>query len=486
MSQAAHEWVKQLSGDTLPVLRRTLTHIRDLLNKPSVNHHRLASVISRDPGFCLHIIRQFRNLPNAPKEPVTNIARALPLLGMEQIKKASRSLPCLEDQLKGAPRRGLISCYSRAAHAAFYASNLATRQRDPDEGTVYTAALLHDLGEMALWLKEPALMRQLETLTHQGDGYQDAALEVLGCTLQEISAGLSEAWELPELIKTSQGLFNSYQPRPLTIMLASALARESSLSWHRPATLEHAELLAEFLEQPLDDTLAWLHSQAAEAARQLHSLPIPLPAFRLIHGDHEQPLTEKRPDKVKAEPKKAPATKPELTPPPAHAPTPEQTPSPTKPSKPATAAPKAANPFQQLINGALRELHETHGLQRVMFAMLNADRSRLQARLSVDTDGTASLKAFRVDLSTPNLFGLLVKKPLALCLNRANSQKYIQLIPPDLHRLINPHQCLLLSVFLRNKPVGLFYADNGMDAEISPQQFANFKAVCQRTIQGLS
>ena len=498
MSQASNQWVKQLSGDTLPVLQRTLTHVRDLLNKASVNHNALAEVISRDPGFCLHIIRQFKNLPNAPKEPVSSIARAIPLLGMDQVERASRSLPCLEDQLKGPPRRGLIKCYSRAAHAAIYASSLAKRQRDPDEGAIYTAALLHDLGEMALWSKEPDLMRQLELLTEQGDGQQDAAMEVFGCTLQEISVGLSEAWQLPELIKTSQGLFNSHLPRPLTIMLASALARESSLGWQRPATSDDTELLAEFLDQPFDETVAWLHSQAAEAARQLSSLPIPLPAFHLIHGDPDQPKPKKRIVEAKPEPKNAAAASPVQQPPPSETPKPREaapqvqptssveTQSPPEPPPPGPTPTKKVNPLQQLINGTLEELHETHGLQRVMFAMLNGDRSKLQARMCLQTEPSPSLKSFQVDLASPNLFSLLIKKPIALSLNQGNAEKYKQMIPEHVQSLINPRQCLVLSVFLRNKPVGMFYADNGTEQEISPEQFTNFKAVCQRTIQRLS
>jgi outer membrane biosynthesis protein TonB len=494
MPQAAHQWVKQLAGETLPVLQRTLTQVRDLLHKTSVNHHKLAEVISRDPGFCLHIIRQFSSLPNAPKEPVSSIARAIPLLGMDQVERASCSLPCLEDLLKGPPRRGLVSCYSRAAHAAFYAGTLAQRRRDPDEGAVYTAALLHDLGEMLLWTREPNLMRQAESLVQAGEGQQDAALEIFGCTFQEISAGLSEGWALPELISTSQGLFNSYQPRPLSIMLSSALARESSLGWQRPATLNHIELLAEFLEQPLDKTLAWLHTQAAEAARQLQSLPISLPAFRLIHGDAESPQGKKQPCEATTTVDKTPPACPapsapsDEAPPSAEPPPPVAKPAPTPATKPepATAAAKAANPLQQLLHGALLELRQTHGLERVMFAMLNGDRSKLQARMNLETNSPPSLKGFQVDLVPPNLFSLLIKKPLALSLNRENSKKYILMVPAPLRDLINPHQCLLLSVFLRNKPVGLFYADNGVDGEITPQQFANFKAVCQRTIQRLS
>ncbi len=459
MTHAAHQWVDRLSAETLPVLRRTQTQVRDLLKQHGVNHLRLAQVIARDPGFSLHIIRLFNRLPNAPREPVNKIALALPLLGMTRIEEACRTLPCLEERLHGAPRLGLIACYGRAAHAAIYAGALAARRRDPDEGSLYTAALLHDIGEMALWSREPDKMCTMQQLIHQGDGHEDAALEVFGCTLQEISAGLGEMWCLPELIRVSQGLSNSYLPRPLSVMLCAALARESSLGWLRTATLDHVELLAEFLEIPLDSALSWLHGQAAEAARQLYGLPIPLPAFHLIP------------------PVPAPAAKP----------LPKASPRPPEVQpQPSSATGQTANALQGLIQSALLEIHREIGLQRTMFAMLNSDRTGLRARLVGGDPSAEGLKGFSVDLSTPSLFSLLMKKPQAVSISPANAEKYRALIPPPLQAVINPDQCLLLSVFLRNRPVGLFYADSALQHPITRQQFDSFKAVCQRTLLALA
>jgi HD-like signal output (HDOD) protein len=472
MTTVAQQWVDRLANETLPVMQRTLTQVRDLLNQASVNHHNLAEVISRDPGFSLYIIRQFNGLPNAPQEPVKRIELAIPLLGMARVEQASRTLPCLEDRLQGPPRQGLIDCYSRAAHAAIYASALATRRRDADEGSVYTAALLHDIAEMALWSQQPQRMRQILKLVQQGDGYEEAAMEVFGCSLQEISSGLSRAWQLPDLVRDAQGHFNSYQPRPLTVMLASALARETSLGWLRQRTHDHLELLAEFLETPLDQVLAWFHTQAAAAARQLQRLPIPLPAFHLIHDG--SPLTQPVPRKP--QPQSIPvAEKPAPAAAEAHAPTPA----------PASAA-KPASPLQQLISTTLQEICGEQGLQRAMFAMLNTDKTTLRARLVSEESAEGSLKGFKVDLATPTLFSLLLKKPQAISLSPSNAQKYQHMIPAPLHAVINPRQFLAMSVFLRNKPIGLFYADNGPKGAITPRQFANFKAVCQRTIKALS
>ncbi|MET0045635.1 MAG: histidine kinase, partial [Candidatus Thiodiazotropha sp. 6PLUC3] len=62
MSQTVEEWVRQISAEPLPVMQRTLTQVRDLLDKKtSVNHSRLAEVISRDPGFSLYVLQQLRN-----------------------------------------------------------------------------------------------------------------------------------------------------------------------------------------------------------------------------------------------------------------------------------------------------------------------------------------------------------------------------------------------------------------------------------------
>jgi HD-like signal output (HDOD) protein len=484
MSQAAHQWVDTLAAESLPVLLRTLTQVRDLLNQPNVNHHRLAEVISRDPGFSLHIIRQFNSLPNAPQEPVSKISLAIPLLGMAHVERASRSLTCLEERLKGPPRRGLVGCYSRAVHAALYASAVALRRRDPDEGSVYTAALLHDIGEMALWSREPQQMRQVENLILKGDDHDGAAMEVFGCTLREISCGLSEAWHLPDLVRVSQGLHNSYQPRPLIVMLASALARQSSLGWQRTRTLDDVELLAEFLDIPLEKALTWFHGQAAEAARRLQTLPIPLPAFHLIHGEVARvQKTPSAPGKIAAATVEAPhPTSPVKKPAAATAKTPATGPA----KKPASTPGKTSNPLQQLITTALQEIRQEHGLQRAMFAVLNTNKTELRARLVTEESTHISLKEFSVNLATPSLFSLLMKKPQAIALSPSNAQKYQHLIPEPLLGVINSKQCLAMSVFLHNKPIGLFYADNGLKQAITPQQFVNFKAICQCTILTLS
>jgi hypothetical protein len=121
-----------------------------------------------------------------------------------------------------------------------------------------------------------------------------------------------------------------------------------------------------------------------------------------------------------------------------------------------------------------------------MFAMLNKEKTTLGARLVSEVESDCSLKSFSLELKPTNLLSLLIKKPQVIALTPNNNEKYKSVIPEVLASKINHKGCLAMSVFLRNKPIGIFYADNGTKGKISADQLNNFKAICQRAISSLS
>ncbi|MES9940980.1 MAG: HDOD domain-containing protein [Candidatus Thiodiazotropha sp. 6PLUC2] len=473
MSQTVEEWVRQISAEPLPVMQRTLTQVRDLLDKKtSVNHSRLAEVISRDPGFSLYVLQQLRNPSNQPKEAITRISLAIPMLGMALIEKASKTLPCLEDKLKGPPRRGLIGCYSRAVHAACYARGLSEFRNQSDGDTLYTGALLHDIGEMAIWSDAPDTMIRIQKKIEAGDDRESVAQAELGFTFETLNIKLSERWQLPDLIRDAQGSANSFQPKPLTVMLASTLARETTLGWSSKKTVADLELLAEFLEIPQEQAISRLHKLAAETARTLQALPLPLPAFFIICGD-EKPVKKTQPETAKAAPAKKVAS--------------EKRPTPVPPKAANPPPPKKSNPLQDMLSSALEQMHQDLGLSRTMFAMLSPDRKMLRSRLVIESEQQLSLKDFALDFKNPSLFKILLNKPQAISLNKGNAEKYLAMIPPEAKEQINTSGFISMSIFIRNKPVGLFYADNGLSGPgVTRQQFENFKAICQKVMKTMS
>ncbi|RLJ17241.1 histidine kinase [bacterium endosymbiont of Escarpia laminata] len=470
MSDSVNDWVRRLHTDPLPALHQTLKQVREVLNSVSGSHAAISKLIERDPGFSLAIFRQLRTLPNKPRESVTKIANAIPLLGMEAIERTTRELPVLEDLLKGPPRRGLLDCYSRAAHAAIYAANLAERMGHHHLEAFANAALLHDIGEMALWVAEPDTMKNMQARIRQGDGHEDAALEVLGFTLEELNLGLGNRWELPELVQESQGLFNSYQPRPLTVMMAAAVARATASGWNCHDASDKLELLAEFIGISEAQASTYLHQLAVTAANQLQSLPLPLPAFRLLQTGEATKVKPQAPVTKIEQPR---GNRPAVEPPPASGKSPQ--------AKPKT------NPLQALLTRTIHALCDEHGLERAMFAMLSPDRKTLKARFVVDKNNGASLKTFEVDLHSPNLFSILMKKPQALWLNPDNLVKYLPSIPESVVRTVCSSGFFIISVFIKDKPIGVFYADVGCTGgSLNTDQFNNFKTTCRRAMQELT
>jgi hypothetical protein len=307
-----------------------------------------------------------------------------------------------------------------------------------------------------------------------GHGRKSASLQVLGFTLEELNQRLGERWRLPELTQISQGLHNSFQPQPLTVMLACAVARDSAQSWTAPETRDHLELLAEFLEISLDSAQAQLHQTAALAARKLQGLPLPLPACRLtLAGGHpySEPTEQTKPNDIRDVRSAETDERGRI----------EQQAALQSRTHPPDS------PLRECLRQLVDEMRGLYGLETVMFAMLSADKQTLSARFVTSRQKEKEFQGFQVDLRQPSLFSALMKKPQSLWLSHDNLHKYQRAIPDRILSLLCAKGCLLMSVFIDQRPIGILYADNGCGSKgLSAAQYNNFKLLCQQFAQQLA
>ncbi len=290
MPASLHEWINHLNKQPLPAMALTAQHVSELMERPSTTNADYQRIVARDPGFALSIFRHLGNLPRPPREPITNIAHAVALAGMAPLEAGVNNLPLIKDRIDVKGKRGLLACYSQAVHAAQYLYQWAEFRRDPNADELMLGALLHNCGEMALWLQAPDQMSAIETQIKQGLSRESAFLAVYGFTHTQLSLGLAEAWALPPLICESVSPGGAFQPRPLGIMLACELARCSGSAWDSEQTMDLIELAAEYCQQTTDQAAANIHRVSAETARQLQGLHLPLSATELLHL---QPESEK-------------------------------------------------------------------------------------------------------------------------------------------------------------------------------------------------
>ncbi len=526
MPASLADWAQRLANIQLPAMALTVQRVGRLLGSAAATHADYQRALALDPGFTLSIFRRLANHPRAATAEIATLAHALSLLGLAPLTEGM-GLPLLRRSGGDAAQQALRALYSRAGHAAHYLRHWAALRRDPHGEELALAALLRGCGEMALWAGAPETMERIARHREQGMGRESSALAVLGFTLEQLDLALARHWHLPPLVQESLQPSGAFQPRPLGVMLADALARETAQTWHGEAVTELIELSADYVGQEPDPATATCHRLAAEAARTLHQFRLPVPAFRLAAAvpvperPTEQTETSRDTDPsadrtaatletIPAEPEPAnsdpeasetapfgperpprenklpPPTVPaaaepvaEAPPPPRIPPTPETAPRPvvapaTPPPRPAT---QTDNPLQQLLQRIMDELRDDLGMERAMFAMLTPDRKLLKARFVVGADADSPLRRFQVNLEQRNLFRLLLAKPQNLWLNAANRDKLLPLTPPPLQEILDMDGFFCASLFVNGRAFGVLYADGG---QLDRNGFDHFKRLAQR------
>ncbi len=478
MPESLSHWIDRIGSLPLPAMPGSISEIRRLSNSSIANHGEFGRVLARDPGFATAIFRRLGSLPHPPKAPIGTLSHAVALLGVGLLEFQAEEIPCIGDTGKFKPDSGLHKCYSQACHAAAYAGHWASSRRDSNPDEIVAATLIRSCGEMALWQHSPRHMDRIAEHMDEGMCRENASIAVLGFTLDQLNFALALHWGLPPLVTESLQPAGAFHTRSLGIMLASALAYSTSYSWNNDETDELLELVAEYLEFTTSEATARVHEQSADTARALGGLPLPLAAFDLLR----QP------------PRPTPET-------PVHRATPLSTPfqpqEPTTSSKEAafsrtqqgegkSAAPQARSGLRAKLDRTASDLQLHTGMERVMFAVLSADRKLLQARFVAGASSEAPINRFRLSLDQRHLFYLLLGKPQGFWLSESNREKYLPAIPTSLRSVINFEGFFASSLFIGDKPLGILYADRGDPSLSTNTEFEYFKNIARQLSRDLS
>ncbi len=458
MPKTLGEWIQFLGKRPLPAMAASKVRVIRLLNSSSATNTDLQRIIGRDPGFSLDLFRHYAGAAGSPKEAPGSLAHAISLLGQTSLSNLLQRLPVLEQIPEGRVRTGLAHCYSRAFHASHYAHRWGLDREDSNPDELGLAALLFNCGEMALRTHAIEEMDRIEARVAAGADYASGSRAVLGFTLQQLGMALAELWRLPPLVASALSEGWPLQTRPQKVVLATALARETERDWGSAETRDLTDLLAEILLISPDHAGARLHSLAAETARDILALPLPLTAASLVS--------------LSPDPGQAAEQAPALAAADAAAET--------------TAIPIPANALQQQLARITTRMRKEIGLDRVMFAVLNRDRRGIKARFVTGGDKDDPLRRFNCRRDKRNLFSVLLSKPQAFWLNDDNREKYLPLIPEVLREAVDNRGFFIMSIYVRNKPVGLLYADTENPETLNEDGYGRFKQLCQQLCNQLA
>lgn len=256
------EFVKTI--EKMPSLSPTVAKIVEIANSPTSSPKDLNTVISMDPVLTARVLKLVNSAYFGLSSQVTNILRAIILLGLNTIKNLALSTAVLSQYGARKTQTGFDShAFWKHSLGCAVIAKLLAKLRGVDEKMLeeyFIAGLLHDIGKVVL---EEFFAEDLKTiLKHKaarGSSMLTAERQVIGVDHAQIGKWLGEKW-----LMTKPLLFAiEYHHRPLdapefretvgTVFLANNLAKsqligtsgEDGVEGARPEILEAIGLTAE-------------------------------------------------------------------------------------------------------------------------------------------------------------------------------------------------------------------------------------------------
>ncbi|HEX2658265.1 MAG TPA: GGDEF domain-containing protein [Polyangia bacterium] len=197
---------------SLPSLPAVAVHVLRLCQRENFDIADVARAIGSDAPLSHKVV----SLVNSPlfglRREVTTVSHALVLLGANAVRTIALSFAVVSN-LREHERAGFDNkpYWRRAIFAASAAQQLAHHQGLRQPADAFLAALLQDLGELALQQAAPDAYLPLVTEA-AGDHEKLVALEnkAFGCDHAEIGRWLMTQWRLPEIVRSAVG--SSHEP----------------------------------------------------------------------------------------------------------------------------------------------------------------------------------------------------------------------------------------------------------------------------------
>jgi HD-like signal output (HDOD) protein len=440
-----------------PIMQATANELHRLLESQATRNPQLQHVLLNDPAAAIAVFRVLGRLRPGACDTVSDAAHAISLIGLNPLHNLIETVPTLPEPEQQRLRETAASAYSQAAHAAHYANALARRKGLGQNHEIPTAALLQNPAVIALWACSPDSAQRATYAVRDGVDFELAFSAELGEPVADANLRLAEAWSLPALARQSLGDWDDFNPRPQLVKLADSLAQTSAAGWHGEALAMVSVVLAEYLDSDGDAAIGWLHRETVEAARHLQSFAYPFPGFDLLFVDaddaaddeHDGPVPEfgsRRDRKIQ--------------------------------HQPARQTPK----LHDTMAAVMRRIRRESGVARVMFAMVDREHAHLRCRMALGGSAEDALRRLEVSLNERNLFSLLMASPQSVWLNRDNASKYQAYLPRSLRPVFGPGGAFMMSIHVRDRPLGLLYADG---SGLSDKGYSRFRSLCHEAAEVL-
>jgi len=186
----------------LPPMSASAQKVIEISGNPRAAAHDLQEVIQYDQALSTHLLRVANSPFYSPRNPVTEVQRAVVMLGFEQVKKI-----CVYYATQGILKKPGLAEKLLWEHSlgVSIAARTVAEQWHPDLApSAFTAGLLHDVGKsVLLGIPEADYEGLMRTFYNSGVPLVELEAEALGVTHEVVGGEVAVHWKLPDVLVTA-------------------------------------------------------------------------------------------------------------------------------------------------------------------------------------------------------------------------------------------------------------------------------------------
>lgn len=191
-------WERIRRQGDMPGFTRAINAILASMRGEDEREFSMTQTVLSDPVLTQKVLRLANSgMYSAFGQRINTVSKAVLVLGTEAIGHLALGLKLIEELAKSTPDSALAHVeMEKAVLAGMVAQQVAARAatRDPEEAVV--CSILHSLGRMMVTFYMPERWSRMQLAAGAGcEG--DAALEVLGLSLEALGRATAEHWGLP-------------------------------------------------------------------------------------------------------------------------------------------------------------------------------------------------------------------------------------------------------------------------------------------------
>ena len=259
-------WMRTLADQEMPTLNAVVRDICELSEDDECRTDDLTKIILRDANLTSKVLKIANSIHyNRSFMPIKTVSRGIVQLGFDNLKNITLASSLIDSFLKGKPKALLIESLAKSFHAAVQARALVPYLNGEHKEQVFIAALLRNIGELALLSTGRGAAEQFVTERNLHPENEAAiSRELLGVDINQINRGLIKEWALGDLVRESC----EDNVRPTTMACAVNVGNDLSKYIHKGFNSPEMEKIYQQMAALCNITPAAAKAQVVQMAEE--------------------------------------------------------------------------------------------------------------------------------------------------------------------------------------------------------------------------